>query len=281
MDGDIAQRNSFRELKVLLGGLSILVGVLLLVGQLLHQQWVVLLAIPVVGLIGLGWGWRKEREIFIILGCLLFGIGAGLFFGFGTDLMRAGVKQAGILILGGGIGFILIPVLRWFRSRDYCWWPLIPAAVLLSTGLCMVVSRARLLDFVLYISLGVGVAFLVVGLTRRLLGLIIPGSIVLGSGVGVYLAWGTGMAPNALSQTGLMLVCIAFGWIMITVFSRKVTDQFIWWPLIPGGIIAMTGWGLYIGGNPGEAASFIGNTGSVGLIVLGMYLLLLRRGIKK
>jgi len=97
----------------------------------------------------------------------------------------------------------------------------------------------------------------------------------------VYLAWGTGMAPNALSQTGLMLVCIAFGWIMITVFSRKVTDQFIWWPLIPGGIIAMTGWGLYIGGNPGEAASFIGNTGSVGLIVLGMYLLLLRRGIKK
>jgi hypothetical protein len=40
----------------------------------------------------------------------------------------------------------------------------------------------------------------------------------------------------------------------------------------------MVGWGLYIGGNPGNALSFIGNTGSIGLIVFGIYLLLMRRG---
>jgi hypothetical protein len=46
-------------------------------------------------------------------------------------------------------------------------------------------------------------------------------------------------------------------------------------------VLAMVGWGLYIGGNPGSALSFIGNTGSLGLIIVGAYLLLLRRSIRK
>lgn len=103
----------------------------------------------------------------------------------------------------------------------------------------------------------------------------------MGSGPGIYMAWGTKLAPNALAQTGLMLVCIAFGWIAITVLSRFGIEKLVWWPLIPGGILAMVGWGLYIGGNPQNAASFIGNTGSIGLIVIGLYLLLMRKGIKK
>jgi hypothetical protein len=41
----------------------------------------------------------------------------------------------------------------------------------------------------------------------------------------------------------------------------------------------MVGWGLYIGGDPENATAFIANTGSVGLIIFGLYLLLLRKGI--
>ncbi|NTU75709.1 MAG: hypothetical protein HGA86_06275 [Anaerolineaceae bacterium] len=67
---------------------------------------------------------------------------------------------------------------------------------------------------------------------------------------------------------------------MITLFSKFITNKIIWWPLIPGGILAMVGWGLYIGGDPDNAASFIGNTGSIALVLVGAYLLLLRRGIR-
>lgn len=281
MNSGLIQQVGLRDVKVLVGGLSILAGILLLVGQIIHQLWVVFLAMALVGMITLGWGWKGKREIFITVGSLLFGIGTGLFLGFGLDVVRAGEARAGVLILGSGCGFLMLTVIRLVRARAFCWWPTLPASILVSTGSCMLFSRMRLLDFVLYLSVGIGATLLGIGYIKRWLGFIIPGAIVLGSGLGVYLAWGTGLAPNALAQTGLMLVCFAFGWIAISIFSRKVTDQFVWWPLIPGGILAMVGWGLYIGGNPGDAASFIGNTGSVGLIVLGMYLLLLRRGIKK
>lgn len=281
MNSGLVGQNGLREAKVLVGVLSIFGGILLLVGQIFHQLWIAFLAIVLVGIITLAWSWKGSREIFATVGSLLIGAGTGLLLGFGTDFWVTGVTRAGVLILGSGCGFLLVTAIRFIRVRSFCWWPILPASILVSTGLCMLFSRIRLLDFVLYLSVGVGATFLCIGLIRRWLGFIIPGSIVLGSGLGVYLAWGRGLAPNPLAQTGLMLVCFAFGWIAITIFSRKVTDQFMWWPLIPGGIFAMVGWGLYIGGNPGEAASFIGNTGSVGLIVLGMYLLLLRRSIKK
>jgi len=281
MNGGLIQQVGLREAKVMVGGLSILTGILLLVGQIIHQLWIVFLAIILVGMITLLWSWKRKREIFITVGCLIIGVGAGLFPGFGLNIVGEGVARSGVLLLGAGCGFLLVTVIRLARVRAFCWWPTLPASILVSTGLCMLFSRVRLLDFVLYLSVGIGTILLGIGVIKRWLGFVIPGSIVLGSGLGVYLAWGTRLAPNALAQTGLMLVCFAFGWIAISMFSRKMTDQFVWWPLIPGGILAMVGWGLYIGGNPGEAASFIGNTGSVGLIVLGMYLLLLRRGIKK
>ena len=45
--------------------------------------------------------------------------------------------------------------------------------------------------------------------------------------------------------------------------------------------MAVVGWGLYIGGNPDNASTFISNTGSVALIIIGLYLLLIRRGIQQ
>jgi hypothetical protein len=111
--------------------------------------------------------------------------------------------------------------------------------------------------------------------------LIIPGCLLVGIGPGVSIAW-TGISGiNPLANTGTMLVWIAFGWGLITLFSKAVIEKFVWWPLIPGGILAMVGAGLYIGGNPGNAVNFIGNTGSIVMIIFGLYLLLMRRGIRR
>ena len=43
----------------------------------------------------------------------------------------------------------------------------------------------------------------------------------------------------------------------------------------------MVGLGLYIGGNPDNALGFVQNTGSIGLILFGVYLILLKYGMKK
>ena len=102
-----------------------------------------------------------------------------------------------------------------------------------------------------------------------------------GIGPGVYFAWGGSSRSGGLAQTGIMLVWFALGWALITLLSRVTFQSFVWWPLIPGGVIGVVGWGLYIGGNPANALGFIGNTGSVLVIIFGIYLLLMRRGIRE
>ena len=169
----------------------------------------------------------------------------------------------------------------WFTGLTTCkWWTAIPAGVLFGIGYCLAFSAARIFDFALYIGIGLGIAFLGIGIFKRLLGLIIAGCILFSIGLGIYMAWGRTNGVNAVASTGTMLVWFGLGWGMITVFSRAIIEKFIWWPLIPGGILAVVGCGLYIGGNPGNALSFIGNTGSIAIIIFGIYLLLMRRGIR-
>ena len=135
--------------------------------------------------------------------------------------------------------------------------------------------------FTFYIGLGIGIALLGSGLHWKLFGLIIPGCLLIGISPGLYFAWGNSNVESGLVNTGIFLVCFALGWGLITVFSKVQTQNFLWWPLIPGGILAMVGWGLYIGGSPANAVGFIGNTGSIGLIIFGIYILLMKRGIQR
>ncbi len=161
------------------------------------------------------------------------------------------------------------------------WWAFTPGSIFASTGACLMFSSLRVVDFVLYISISLGLAFLVWSAAQRLFGLAIPGSLLIGIGLGVFLGWRNLENINGLAQTGMMLVWFGISWGLIIIFGKVIREQFIWWPLIPGGVLAMVGWGLYIGGNPSSVLSFIGNTGSLGLIIVGAYLLLLRRGIRK
>jgi ABC-type multidrug transport system fused ATPase/permease subunit len=272
---------SHKDHQHFMGVALIVIGIAILADLYFKTGWLVLLMLPVVGIVLLISGINLRKLSLVVSGCLIGSLGAGFFFLFNQSLNLSIIERVGAFLLVFAIGWGLIALISRFIILRTAWWALLTGVAVAAVGVTFLSTPFRIVLLVLYVSAGVGLVFLWWGIVSRLFGLIIPGCLLLGSGSGVYLAWGDAIEVNGLAKTGVMLVCIAFAWALITVFSRLLTDKFVWWPLIPGGIIAMVGWGLYIGGNPNNAVNFIGNTGSIGLIIFGLYLLLLRRGIRR
>jgi hypothetical protein len=242
--------------------------------------WFVFLSLVITGIIFLFIGIQKSRLSFVNTGCIACGASLSVFALLNPLLNMFYFRyRIGSSITVFGLGWIAITVLSLITRRSIVWWPLIPGSVLSSTGTCILISSLRMIDFIGYIFVSLGLVFIIWGIYRRLFGLVIPGCILFSSGLGVYLGWGIYGEPNALSRTGLMLVVFSLGWGLMVVFPRLFSSKFVWWPLIPGGTLAMVGCGLYIGGNPGNALGFLSNTGSIGLMIFGFYLLLMKRGI--
>jgi hypothetical protein len=86
-----------------------------------------------------------------------------------------------------------------------------------------------------------GLAFIGWAIMGRVCGLLIPGGILTGLGVGVlaerWLGHGGGQ------QDGVFLLCFAGGWVLIPVLTLGVFRRVIWWPLIPAALIGLTGLG--------------------------------------
>ncbi len=261
------------------GVILILAGAVLFLDRYLQTGWLSLLILPAVGLYLYQWGARMHHTGLIVWGALLGALGAGILAAF-TPFGRFPpvVDQIGRISLCLGLGWLLVLFTTAQRTRT-AWWAGIPAGILIGLGACLLYTALRWGDFVLYLSLGVAIPMLIWGLGTRLLGLAIPGSLLIGIGPGIYLAWQASEGENSLVRTGIMLVWFALGWALITLAGRIILEKYLWWPLIPGGIIVMVGLGLYIGGDPDNALGFIGNTGSIMLIIFGLYLLLMRKGI--
>ena len=262
-----------------LGGSLIVLGVVIAVELFLKTGWLLLALLPAFGLVLFAAGFHRKSMTWLLPGILLTGIGIGLFLGYSPLFKLSWNHQLGAFLIAFAAGWIAIALIPLLFHRKLAWWALIPAGVIGAVGIVFAFTSLRFLDFVLYSSIGLGLALLLWGYYDRLLGLIITGSLLITSGPGVFLGWSK--PGQAISQTGVMLVVLAFGWLLITFFTRARMHKFVWWPLIPGGILAMVGWGLYIGGSPGTAVNFIGNTGSIVLIILGIYLLLIRRGMRQ
>lgn len=284
MDNDlqpVPHKESPARLVTAAGMVLVTAGLLILLERYARTGWLGLVVPPAVGAIFLLGGMRFRRLGLIVTGAIVTGLGMGVFTALNLLSEHGIQKQVGGLLLCFALSWLLILLASRFFARRVAWWALVPGGILAAAGLCFWFTDLRLVDMALYLTLGVGLSLLVWGVARRVFGLIIPGGLLCGIGPGIYLAWGGSALPNPLAQTGLMLVWFAFGWGLVILFSRVISAGFIWWPLIPGGVLAVTGWGLYIGGNPGGAASFIGNTGSIGLIIFGLYLLLMRSGIQR
>jgi hypothetical protein len=266
----------------LVGGVLLCIaGGLVLAGQVLHLQWLTCLAPLSSGVVLLVAGIYSRQRGYLISGSIVSGLGIG-FYMVVVGLPDSGIlARIGVALISLSIGFAGVSAFIWLIYRKFAWWALIVSVPVGAVGVVLSFSKAGPLDFILYVVSGTGLTLLGIGVTKKWIGLIIPGCLMIGLGPGVSLAWGGLGHVNLLTQTGVMLVWFAFGWGLITLFSRIVIEKFVWWPLIPGGIIGMVGWGLYIGGNPGNAVNFIGNTGSIVIIIFGVYLLLMRRGIRR
>jgi len=109
---------------------------------------------------------------------------------------------------------------------------LIGTAVLLQTWL----------DLDRYLVLLLGVAFLAWGALSHRTGLLIPGGVLTGIGLGVLVEAYPRILQGA-DPNGAFLLCFAAGWFLITLLSALFTCT-QWWALIPGGIMAAIGGAL-------------------------------------
>jgi hypothetical protein len=264
-----------------IGLVMIVIGGTVLIEQYLQTGWLIFLLCPAGGLYCLWKAVRKSSDGFFTAAYLLLGIGLGIFFMFSEMIQWVTLVRVGWLSLCFGFSWLLIFLTPGLYKRNFHWWSLIPASIFLGLAVCFLVIRISIFAFFFYPIVFLGVAFLAWGSFSKKIGLIIPGALLVSIGTGIFSAWENVTKPNGLTQTGIMLVWFALGWMLIIVFSRVITEKFVWWPLIPGGIFAVVGWSLYLGGNPTNAVNFIGNSSSVGLIIFGLYLLLLRRGIHR
>lgn len=273
--------NSKRQTTSLFGLMLILAGVLFILDLQLKTKWLTISIPAILGLVLLIYGFLSGEKSWLIAGALVTGIGLGGFFALQQVFIIPLIIRFGYLAMFIAVSWLIVFFILRFFYQSFAWWTLLISTLFGGASYSLLFSQVKIFDFTLSISLGIGFVFLIWGWTRKMLGLIIPGCLLITMGPGISIAWNHVTSLQGLVETGVMLVWFALGWLLITVISRIVFKNFVWWPLIPGGILAMVGWGLYIGGNPANALGFVGNTGSIGLIIFGVYLLLLRFGMQK
>lgn len=269
------QKNtSFGRLVTIVGATFVAIGVLTIFK--LYPAAFALFVLLTIGALLQGFR-RKNLFIVISSATLLVAAIVGVILFLASQELKT-PQIVGIIIGACGLLWLIIFVIVRAVTNRAMWWALIPVGLFIATALNFFFNNISVIDFFFANFLALGLAFLIWGLWKRLLGLVISGLILSTTGIGLFLAWGREnyLISNGLARTGLMLVVFSMGWFLIVLFDRFMNHRFLWWPLIPGGVIGVVGLGLYIGGQPTQALTFLGNTGSIVLILIGIYLLLIR-----
>lgn len=167
------------------------------------------------------------------------------------------------------------PVEKTHRTRN----GLVAGAVLILIGVFLLANNyLQGSDLGIYLLPALGALFLIWGLLVKNTGLLIPGGILVGIGTGAFLIDGPLANSAEPVRGGTFLMVFAAGWALISLLSIFTTTprRFAYWPLIPGGIMALIG-GALLSGNTGiRALEIFGQVWPVGLILVGAYLLLRR-----
>lgn len=159
-------------------------------------------------------------------------------------------------------------------------------AILVTIGILNLLATLLRPEIEMYLVLAVGVVFLVAGLAAHSRGLLIPGGIVSGVGAGIIVLEQFGSMLSENGKGGLFLLIFSLGWLLISLLSLVIPEEdgtrcFMWWPLIPGGILAAIG-GMILQGETGlKILGVIGQGWPVVLIGIGLYLLLRRKELKE
>lgn len=273
--------HSDNRIKFTLGIGLITIGVIILLDMFLKTEWLILTSLPLVGMYVIILGIQNKIKYIYYPGLVLLCMGIGGMLVLLPKKLLLPINLLGIFFTFFGIGLILIFFTSIIIHDHIEWWVLIPAGIFIGLGIIYLFTLQKWTDFVMYPLCGLSIAMIIWGIGKSYIGLIIPGSIIISIGTGIFFAWGMRGELNSLSRIGMMLLIFSLGWILISGLGRLNFRKLIWWPLIPGGVLAVVGSGLYLGGNPGNAAVFIGNTGSIALIIFGFYLMLMRKGIQQ
>ncbi len=149
----------------------------------------------------------------------------------------------------------------------------------LTAGITLIVIGLGLLAsqwFLLaqYIPLGLGLIFTIAGILNRKAGLLIPGGIIGGAGLGILVMTNNWFAPmGSVAGGGVFLLVMSLGWFGITLLSKLFTDDTQVWPLFPGACMALIG-GLVLMGERGfQILEVIGAYWPLALVAAGLSIL--------
>lgn len=163
----------------------------------------------------------------------------------------------------------------------------VAGAILVTIGILTLLGNlVKNVDLAMWIVPAIGLVFLISGLVTRNRGLLIPGGIVGGVGGALIVMQALGDRLTENGKGGLFLLVFSLGWLLIAVLSLVVPNEegkyrFMYWPLIPGGILAAIG-ALVIQGESGlQVLNYIGQGWPVVMIGIGLYLLLRRKDMKE
>ncbi|MCA9969008.1 MAG: hypothetical protein KC425_02275 [Anaerolineales bacterium] len=120
----------------------------------------------------------------------------------------------------------------------------------------------------------IALIFFIAGIAARQIGFLIPGGILAGIGLGAFLIEGPLAPIHGDAEGGIFLLSMAAGWALITLLSAVATPRTHWWPLIPGGIMALIGGSILLGGAFVTALELAGRLWPVILILFGFALVL-------
>ncbi|MCX5971394.1 MAG: hypothetical protein NTV14_07835 [Coprothermobacterota bacterium] len=126
---------------------------------------------------------------------------------------------------------------------------------------------------------GLGLFFIVWGFIARKPGLIIPGGILIGIGVGSLLINGPYATLSGKGQGGVFMLSLGGGFLLVTLLTAFLR-QVHWWALIPAAVLAVIGLGLVGEGAGWDVMRTLSTAWPIALIVVGVFLILWRRGLR-
>jgi hypothetical protein len=139
------------------------------------------------------------------------------------------------------------------RSRNQ----LAAAATLISIGAGSIALRAAetVPGSGSWIVLVVGLAFMAAHAVTRKFALLVPGGILTGLGTGIFVS--QQLAGTAETAAAIVLLGLGVGFLSIWAVGSllRVTGNH-WWPLVPGGILAVVGVSLLAGGQTAQILDF-------------------------
>lgn len=121
-----------------------------------------------------------------------------------------------------------------------------------------------------------GCILLAWGTAVRKTGLLIPGGVLAGVGLGVMVAQGPFGLATPDAQAGIILASIGLGWVAVAVLNVSMVNRRAWWPFIPAAVLGALGLTLVIAGGAGLAA-LVGVGVPAALIAVGVALAVRRR----